>query len=56
MEKILNKRKIRGVKKYLVCWKRFMVEHDTWEKKVDLKNAREVVEKFERRISAEVRR
>ena len=33
-----------------------MVEHDTWEKKVDLKNGREVVDKFERRISAEVRR
>ena len=29
VEKILNKRKIRGVKKYLVCWKKFMVEHNT---------------------------
>ena len=29
VEKILNKRKIRGVEKYLVCWKGFMVEHDT---------------------------
>ena len=29
VEKILNKRKIRGVDKYLVQWKRFMVEHDT---------------------------
>jgi len=28
VEKILNKRKIRGVKKYLVCWKRFMAEND----------------------------
>ena len=28
VEKILNKRKIRGVVKYLVQWKRFMVEHD----------------------------
>ena len=56
MEKILNKRKIREVKKYLVCWKRFTVEHDTWEKEEDLGNAREVVEEFERRMSAEVRR
>ena len=29
VEKILNKRKIRGVDKYLVRWKRFMAEHDT---------------------------
>ena len=28
VEKILNKRKIRGVDKYLVRWKRFMAEHD----------------------------
>jgi len=29
IKKILNKRKIRGVDKYLVRWKEFMVEHDT---------------------------
>jgi len=29
VEKILNKRKIRGVEKYLVCWKGFTVEYDT---------------------------
>jgi len=28
VEKILNKRKIRGVVKYLVQWKGFTVEHD----------------------------
>ena len=33
MEKILNKRKIRGVEKYLVQWKGFMTESDTWKKK-----------------------
>jgi len=32
VEKILNKRKIRGTEKYLVWWKGFMVEHDIWEK------------------------
>ena len=36
IEKILNKRKIRGVDKYLVRWKGFMAEHDTWERKEDL--------------------
>ena len=33
-----------------------MVEHDTWEKKEDLGNVREVLEEFEGRINAEVRR
>ena len=33
VERILNKRKIRGVEKYLVQWKGFTVEHDSWEKK-----------------------
>ena len=56
IEKILNKRKLRGVDKYLVHWKGFTVEYDTWEKKEDLENAREMLEEFERRINAEVRR
>ena len=55
VEKILNK-KIRGVKKYLVYWKRFTAEHDTWEKEKDLGNAREAVEEFEERMSAEIRK
>ena len=29
VEKILNKKKIRGVEKYLVWWKEFMIEEDT---------------------------
>jgi len=33
-----------------------MAEHDTWEKKEDLGNMREVLEEFERRMNAEVRR
>jgi len=33
-----------------------MAEHDIWEKEKNLENAREAVEKFERRMSAEVRR
>jgi len=56
IEKILNKRKIRGVDKYLVQWKGFTAEHDTWERKEDLGNAREVLEEFEGRMNAEVRR
>ena len=56
IEKILNKRKIRGVDKYLVRWKGFTVEHDTWERKEELENAREMVEEFKGRMNAEVRR
>ena len=42
--------------KYLVQWKGFTVEHDTWERKEDLENAREVLEEFKERMNAEVRR
>ena len=40
VEKILNKRKVREVVKYLVQWKEFMVEHDSWEKEKDLENTK----------------
>ena len=56
IEKILNKKKIRGVEKYLVRWKGFTVEHDTWKKKEDLENTEEVLEEFKERINAEVKR
>jgi len=52
----LNKRKIRGVEKYLVQWKGFTAEGDTWERKENLKNAEEALEEFEERINVEVRR
>ena len=48
VEKILNKKKIRGVEKYLIRWKGFTVEGDTWEKRENLKNAEELIEEFER--------
>ena len=56
IEKILNKKKIRGIEKYLVWWKKFMAERDTWKRKENLKNAEEAVEEFKGRISVEVRR
>jgi len=48
VEKILNKKKIREVEKYLIWWKGFTVEEDTWERKENLKNAEELIEEFER--------
>ena len=48
VEKILNKKKMRGVEKYLVWWKGFTAERDTWERRENLKNAEELIEEFER--------
>jgi len=56
VEKILNKRKIRGVEKYLVQWKGFTAEGDTWKRKESLKNAGEALEEFEGRMDVEIRR
>ena len=47
VEKILNKKKMRGVEKYLVRWKGFTVEGDTWERRENLKNAEEALADFE---------
>ena len=55
MERILNKRKVRGTEKYLVQWKGFMVEHDIWKKKENLVNTSELVDEFEGRLNVEVR-
>ena len=48
VERILNKRKVRGKDKYLVRWKGFMAESDTWEGRENLENAREAIKEFER--------
>ena len=56
VEKILNKRKIRGVDKYLVQWKEFTAEHNTWERRKNLRNAEEALEEFEEWMNVEVRR
>ena len=56
VEKILNKKKIRGVEKYLVWWKGFTAEGDIWKRKENLKNVEEALEEFEGRMSTEVRR
>jgi len=48
IEKILNKRKIQGQDKFLVHWKGYIAEADTWEDRRNLKNARKLIEEFER--------
>jgi len=39
-----------------VWWKGFTAEEDTWERKENLKNAGEILEEFEGRMNAEIRR
>ena len=56
VKKILNKKKIRGVEKYLVQWKEFTIEEDTSERKENLKNVEDVLEEFEGRMSVEIRK
>jgi len=47
VEKILNKKKMKEVEKYLIRWKGFIAEGDTWERKENLKNAEELIKEFE---------
>jgi len=54
VEKILNKRTIREKKKFLVRWKDYTVEEDTWESRKNLENAKELVEEFKREYREEV--
>ena len=55
VEKILDKKKMRGVEKYLIWWKSFTAEGDTWERRENLKNAEELIKEFEQG-GVEVRR
>ena len=48
MEQILNKRKVREKDKYLVCWKGFMAESDTWEGSENLENTKEAIQEFKK--------
>jgi len=55
VEKILNKRKFRGKDRYLVQWKIYTAEEDTWEPRESLGNARDFIEKFEEKYREESR-
>ena len=55
VKKIINKRKVRELVKYLVQQKRFIVEYNTWKRKKNLENTKKAVARFERRLNTEVR-
>jgi len=46
VEKILNKRKVQGKDKFLVRWKGFTAEGDTWESRENLQNTGELLREF----------
>jgi len=54
VEKIINKRTVRGKEKFLVRWKGYTVEEDTWENRENLENVKELVEEFEKIYREEV--
>jgi len=57
VEEILNRQERRGKTKYLVKWKGYTAEGNTWEGLENLKNAREKIEEFEKeRFEEEIRR
>jgi len=53
---VINKRKRYGKWEYLVRWKGYMAEEDSWEKEINLKNAKEAVKKYEKEYRREGRR
>jgi len=55
VEKILNKRMVRGKEKFLVRWKGYTAGEDTWENRENLENAKELVEEFKREHREEIK-
>ena len=55
VEKILNKRKIREKDKFLVRWKGFTMEGDTWESRENLQNAGDLLREFKEEYSKDSR-
>jgi len=51
IKKILNKKMVRGKEKFLVRWKGFTAEADTWEGRENLGNAKEALRDFEKEYS-----
>jgi len=46
--KIFDKREVKRKMKYLVRWKRYVIEEDTWKELENLRNTIELVEEFKK--------
>ena len=55
IEKILNKKIIQEKEKYLVWWKGYIAEINTWEKKKNLGNAINLVEEFKKEYKKDMK-
>ena len=55
VEKILNKKTIRGKEKFLVRQKGYTAEENTWEGRENLENVKELVKEFEREYRKETK-
>ena len=53
IEKILDRQDVRGKLKYLVRWKEYTAEEDTWKRLENLENTMNLVKEFEQEIRAE---
>jgi len=51
----LNKRKVRGKDKFLVWWKGFTAEGNTWESQENLQNAGDLLKEFKEEYSRDSR-
>jgi len=49
VERILNKQWVREKDKYLVRWKGFTAESDTWEGRENLENMKETIKEYEKK-------
>ena len=57
VKKILNRRDVRGKPKYLVRWKKYIAEKNTWKGLENLENVMDSAEEFEKEIrEKEIRR
>ena len=53
VEKMLNRRDMRGKPEYLVRWEVYMAKEDTWEGLENLGSIMDLIEKFEKKIREE---
>jgi len=56
IEKILNTKKFKGKDRYLVQWRGYTAKEDIWEPRENLGNTRDLVKKFKKEYSKELRR